>query len=1108
LLLWVPIRFPAFSGVSSLGRLTTSRVVRFGCVGIIVTLFFMGLNKALSLAFGLGAQAAFLASYPPALALHFGLNKWWTFGDRSTTTARHVGDYLFSVVATFFIQWPAFTLLHAGLHLRGWLAAGGANALQMAVSYLLMKKRVFRTDAPEDSGRGSWHRLTLLLCTVALSALLAWNSIGDWNLPALGERQYDYFNYLVSGFRKGSLALDVPVPPELIAVKNPYDPAQRPAGIAPHDVSYFHGKYYIYFGVVPVVTLFWPFRVVTGIDLSMTYATLAYELGAFWVAAWLWTRILRDHFPRTALLTKVAGLFAVGVVGGQLVVGRRTSFWEIPIEAGYFHLVVAGAAFYLSLSSRRRWLWLGLSGLSLGLAIGCRPTLVGAVPGFALIAAWTGWSRAAKAPGGSRLIGIGQCAAFMGIPLGAVIAGLLAYNAARFGDPLEFGIRYQLTSSADQTSTKRFSPSYVPFNFRTYFLSTPRWGRYFPFVHPSRNIKQPPGYYGIEFTYGALIVCPLVWICALFPGWIMVRRRLPVLPLASLFILVAFGTTGILLCFNSAAGRYVEDFLPWWLWAAVLSAAAFENEIRENGFGTMARGASWLFGACAAYSAAVEFFQSADIHGIFEFENPKAFVEVARAFDWPAALVEKATGQHLGALEMEVVFPEGPLRGAMPLVVTGVSYQTDFIFVSFPRPGCVRFGYLSSGGSPLWGDDFEFVAGKPYHLRIEDGSLYPPKGHPTFKEWTPAEIRSAKSWVVVAVDGRQVLKVCAITHDSTPSSVQIGQDRELGSVGLRFTGKITNVRRDELRRPAKGLDENGDVVLELTLPPGPDAQVQPLVVLGTTGQADLIGMRLPDPSHFDLFYESWGGGTAESGPIPVPSGGNAKLRFRMGAVFRGRTDPASVALADSIVVWMGDRPIWWTKERRELPSDPPLGIGVNSIESSVMIPYFKGRIDEWSRGRPVAWRAGPFAALELELCGRGVASEPLVAIGRNGKADVLAVRWLTGTGAQLVYDHWGAGELTSPPFAWEGLRPHLLRLEMPGFARLGAQPKEEPSEGALNATLDGRVLWSTRASAYASPSDEVYIGRNEVGSSIAVEHLSSLVTNVEQFGPESDRALR
>lgn len=182
---------------------------------MIVTLFFMGLNKALSLFFGLGPQTAFLASYPPALALHFGLNKWWTFGDRRTTTARHVGDYLFSVVATFLIQWPAFTLLQEGFHLRGWIAAGGANALQMAVSYILLKKRVFKADSAEGpaQARSSWHRLALLLTTVALSALLAWTSLGTWSLPKLGPKQYDYFNLLVSGFRKGSLALDVPVPP-------------------------------------------------------------------------------------------------------------------------------------------------------------------------------------------------------------------------------------------------------------------------------------------------------------------------------------------------------------------------------------------------------------------------------------------------------------------------------------------------------------------------------------------------------------------------------------------------------------------------------------------------------------------------------------------------------------------------------------------------------------------------------------------------------------------------------------------------------------------------------------------------------------------------------
>lgn len=1060
----------------------------------------MALNKVLSLALGMGAQGAFLVSYPPALALHFGLNKWWTFGDRRATSARHVGDYLFSVVATFLIQWPAFTALHELFRLRGWLAAGGANAIQMAASYLLLKQRVFRAEpeAPAGEARVSWHRLALLLTVVALSALVAWNSLGEWSFPRLGPRQYDYFNYLVSGFRKGSLALDIKVPAELISSRNPYNPSERPPGVAPHDVSYYKGHYYIYFGVVPVVTLFWPFRVLAGCDLSMTYATIIYGVGGLWISAWLWTRIARDHFPKICLVTKLAGLFAVGIAGGQLVVGRRTSFWEIPIEAGYFHMVGAAAAAYLALQGRRSRLWLGIAGLSFGLAIGCRPNLVGAAPGFAFIVAWVACRLSPTASRSQLPRRLLQCVMAAGAPFGAVLIGLLGYNAARFGNPLEFGLHYQLTASEDQTRIRPFSVSYVLFNLRTYFLSAPQWGRYFPFVHPFRGVALPAGYYGIEYTYGALIVCPLIWFCGLLPPWIVRRAPKGPLPLALFFLLVALGTTGILVCFNSVAGRYVEDFLPWWVWVGVLAAASLEWKFREGRQAAGAAAVSAFFVSCAVLSAAAAFFQSADIHGIFKFENPEGYSKVSRFFDWPAALFERAKGEHLGAIEMDVVFPEHASGEMMPLVVTGVSYETDYIFAFFSGAGRVRLGYLTSGGRPLMGDEISFSSGKSYHLRVAEGSLFPPEGHPIYDGWRASEIRSVKDWVVIAVDGRTVLSLSGQAHEASPGTLQIGRDIRTAACGKAFSGKINNVHRDPLLRPPNGENEHGDVSLDVSFPQEADTQVQPLVVLGRTGLADLIGMRMEGMDHFSIYYESWGGGTGESASLPVPIGREARLRFRMGAVFRGASDPASAALSDSIVVWMDGSPIWWTRELREIASDPALDIGVNAIESSAMVPYFKGQIRGWTREAEPTWRPGPFPALVLELAGRGSGSEPLVSTGPRGAADTLAVEWLQGGRARLRYDHWGSGETDSPTFLWSIDKMHVLRIALPSFPHLDERRSSSSLEGPIRVELDGAQILTADVSFYPCRSDSLTIGRNLVGSTVAGARIGCVVADVRQ----------
>jgi putative flippase GtrA len=118
-----------------------AKIARFAAVGCVVMAVFMGLNWLLGMK--LGRLAAFLIAYPPALALHFCLNKWWTFGCQRTDNRRQVGEYLLMAAGTFFLQLAVFRALSAWTPFPGWLAAGAANAAQMAVTFLVMQRRIF-----------------------------------------------------------------------------------------------------------------------------------------------------------------------------------------------------------------------------------------------------------------------------------------------------------------------------------------------------------------------------------------------------------------------------------------------------------------------------------------------------------------------------------------------------------------------------------------------------------------------------------------------------------------------------------------------------------------------------------------------------------------------------------------------------------------------------------------------------------------------------------------------------------------------------------------------------------------------------------------------------
>jgi len=78
-----------------------------------------------------------------------------------------------------------------------------------------------------------------------------------------------YYNLLVRGFRAGQLDLKTEVPAGLAHLADPYDPVANANyllvdGHPLWDLSYYHGKLYLYYGVTPALVLFWPYAALTG----------------------------------------------------------------------------------------------------------------------------------------------------------------------------------------------------------------------------------------------------------------------------------------------------------------------------------------------------------------------------------------------------------------------------------------------------------------------------------------------------------------------------------------------------------------------------------------------------------------------------------------------------------------------------------------------------------------------------------------------------------------------------------------------------------------------------------------------------------------------------
>jgi Tetratricopeptide repeat len=378
------------------------------------------------------------------------------------------------------------------------------------------------------------------------------------------------YNQLAAGLLAGHLHLLQEAPAGLAQLADPYDPAANAAyrtdpQFRLHDLSYYHGRLYLYFGVAPAVLLFAPWHLVTGSWLPYWVAVVALCSAGVLVNLSLVRSVRVRVFPAspawmTAVCTLVLGL---GSYAPLLL--SRASLWEVPIAFCYLSLSVALRCLWQALCDPARAArWMALASAALGVAVGSRPTVL---PAALLLLA------PLMVPANRRRV---ACWIAAVLPLGACGALLALYNQERFGSPFEIGTTYML-SGVRAGSLKVFSPSYFWTNVRLHLFLPVDWLHAFPFVHEpdAAHLRANPG--KAEHMSGILLNSPFLWAGLALPFFIGARR--PERPFVLLCAAVAWSTLsalGILLFFCGAIGRYQSDYVPGFALLACLGLMALE----------------------------------------------------------------------------------------------------------------------------------------------------------------------------------------------------------------------------------------------------------------------------------------------------------------------------------------------------------------------------------------------------------------------------------------------------------------------------------------------------------------------------------------------------
>lgn len=317
------------------------------------------------------------------------------------------------------------------------------------------------------------------------------------------------------------------------------------------DAAYFEGKYYVYFGVVPVMLAYIPYHILTGGDLSNTIA-IAIAFYVFAAFAYLIIDLLVRKKRRHASIAAVCCAY----LGFILATGMTHTiafpmFYNVPVIFAIAFLVVGTYALMRAYYAKAKWVrvllvFVGIT--SLILTFGCRPQIT--VAALAVGLAYLIFSIR------KHRVGIWDVVVAI-IPIIAVVACLLLYNYARFGSLLDFGSNYNLTGN-DMT-LRGHNPVRMLEGLFWYLFGMPQLSMDFPYL----NLYLPTtGYYGrsvVEnFTFGFFAEAPYIVFLFAF----LASKRLS---RAAKMTLVAFTGAAVVVLLVDVEGagvlvRYIQDF--------------------------------------------------------------------------------------------------------------------------------------------------------------------------------------------------------------------------------------------------------------------------------------------------------------------------------------------------------------------------------------------------------------------------------------------------------------------------------------------------------------------------------------------------------------------
>lgn len=507
----------------------------------------------------------------------------------------------------------------------------------LVILLILFHERLdFGWQIPDvDFKKKSQRIMTLLFCfaTILGAVFLARSNPRCVEEPWEHHKQYQE---LAEVLKDGEVRLNHPVDERLKEVENPYDTITLYVeGIDYRmDYAYHNGAYYVYFGIIPELLLYFPYHLITGKDLpnyvAGTVFSVLFIIGAFWVSA----QILLRYSKKISFLHYLLLALSICSFSQVFYMVARPDLYHIPIIAANAFTLLGTASWLAALNNEKKSaVFLVLGSFFMALVAGCRPQMVA----YSFSAVVLFYSFTVKERKMFSLKGWKNTIAFV-LPYGIVAIPVCWYNWKRFGSIFEFGATLSLTTN--DMNTRGFNWERVWNGVYSFLLQTPSTMSEFPFIGKTNLDIYYMGRNLTEFTFGGLLIVNAVaWI--IFYFLFIEKKKKFSWEYKALY--GTFLSVSLIIAIFDANGagilqRYMGDLIPGIVLAAVLCWSHYlernheEAGEQKDSYRKCSKIFIFFFMLNLTYSFLMLFAKGDSVN--LQDDNPTFYHQVKTYFEW------------------------------------------------------------------------------------------------------------------------------------------------------------------------------------------------------------------------------------------------------------------------------------------------------------------------------------------------------------------------------------------------------------------------------------------------------------------------------------------